>query len=194
MKKNKLVILLSLTLMLLVNNVVKADEGMWAPMLIGKNYAQMKKQGFKLTPKDLYDINKASLKDAIVSFGGFCTGELVSKNGLLFTNHHCGYDAITTKSTPEDNILDNGFYAANYSEEKPIPGLFVNFLVKMEDVSEKVFNATKGLSGSEKALKIQEISNQLSDEAKSGTNYDAYVRDFFKGNQYFLYVFEKYTD
>lgn len=194
MKKNKLVILLSLTLMLLVNNIVKADEGMWAPMLIGKNYAQMKKQGFKLTPKDLYDINKASLKDAIVSFGGFCTGEMVSKNGLVFTNHHCGYDAITSNSTPQDNILDNGFYAKNHAEEKPIPGLFVNFLVKMEDVTQKVLDATKGLDGEAKANKIAELSSELSEKAKAGTHYDAFVRDFFKGNQYFLYVFEKYTD
>jgi len=194
MKINKLVALLSLTFLIGVNSVAKADEGMWVPMLIGKNYDQMKKQGFKLTPEDLYNINKASLKDAIVSFGGFCTGELVSKNGLLFTNHHCGYDAITTNSTPENNILDNGFYASNYTEEKPIQGLFVNFLVRMEDVSKQVFDATKGLSGAEKSLKIQEISQQLSNEAKAGTNYETYVRDFFNGNQYFLYVFEKYTD
>ena len=83
---------------------VKADEGMWLPMLIGKNYEQMKKQGFKLTPEDLYSVNKASIKDAIVSFGGFCTGEIVSKNGLIFTNHHCGYDAAASNSTPENNI------------------------------------------------------------------------------------------
>src|SRR5690606_20505960 len=182
MKKNKLVILLSLTLMLLVNNVVKADEGMWAPMLIGKNYAQMKKQGFKLTPKDLYDVNKASLKDAIVSFGGFCTGELVSANGLLFTNHHCGYDAIVSKSTPADNILDNGFYAKNNDEEKPVPGLFVNFLVKIEDVTDKILKETANLSGEAKETKITELSNSISEQATKGTHYNAFVRDFYKGN------------
>lgn len=194
MKKNKILILLSLSFLFLIQYVAKADEGMWIPMLIGKNYEQMKKQGFKLTPEDLYSINKASLKDAIVSFGGFCTGELVSKNGLVFTNHHCGYDAIASNSTPENNILDSGFYAKNYSEEKPIPGLFVNFLVRIDDVTQKVMDATKGLNEADKALKIQEIGKQLSAEATAGTNYDAFVRDFYKGNQYFLYIFEKYND
>lgn len=194
MKKIKLFAVLSLAFLLLLGNLAKADEGMWIPMLIGKNYDQMKKQGFKLTPEDLYSINKASLKDAIVSFGGFCTGEIVSKNGLIFTNHHCGYDAITSKSTPQDNILDNGFYAKNYGEEKPIPGLFVNFLVKMEDVTQKVMDATKGLSDKEKATKIMEVGKSLAAEATKGTNYEAFVRDFYKGNQYFLYIFEKFND
>ena len=145
----KIFIALSLAITLLTSSIVKADEGMWIPMLIGKNYEQMKKQGFKLTPEDLYSINKASLKDAIVSFGGFCTGEIVSNKGLIFTNHHCGYDAIADNSTPQDNILDNGFYAKSFQEEKPISGLFVNFLVRMEDVTEKVNAAVKGVSESE---------------------------------------------
>src|ERR1700761_3469921 len=93
-------------ILLLTGNLVKADEGMWIPMLIGKNYDQMKKQGFKLTAEDLYNINKASIKDAIVSLGGgFCTGELVSAKGLMFTNHHCGFDAISANSTPQNDIL-----------------------------------------------------------------------------------------
>jgi hypothetical protein len=194
MKKIRFFAILSLSFLLLVGNIAKADEGMWIPMLIGKNYDQMKKQGFKLTPEDLYSINKASLKDAIVSFGGFCTGEIVSKNGLIFTNHHCGYDAIASKSTPQDNILDNGFYAKNFGEEKPIPGLFVNFLVKMEDVTQKVMDATQGLSDKEKAAKILEVGKSLAAEATKGTNYEAFVRDFYKGNQYFLYIFEKFND
>src|SRR5476651_947369 len=116
-------------ILLLTGNLVKADEGMWIPMLIGKNYDQMKKQGFKLTAEDLYSINRASIKDAIVSLGGgFCTGEVVSNHGLVFTNHHCGYDAISENSTLQNDILDSGFYAKNYSEEKPISGLYVQFL------------------------------------------------------------------
>ncbi|MGV8879955.1 MAG: S46 family peptidase [Sphingobacteriaceae bacterium] len=172
----------------------KADEGMWIPMLIGKNYDQMKKQGFKLTPEDLYNVNKASLKDAIVSFGGFCTGELVSKNGLVFTNHHCGYDAAASNSTPENNILDNGFYAKTFQEEKPIPGLFVDFLVRMEDVTSKVMAGIQGVDEAERAAKIQEIGKQLADEGVKGTHYEGFVRDFYKGNQYFLYIFQKFTD
>ncbi|MDO8993739.1 MAG: S46 family peptidase, partial [Daejeonella sp.] len=135
MKKVNYAVAMLLAFVLGFGNPVKADEGMWLPMLIGKNYDQMKKQGFKLTPEDLYSVNKASIKDAIVSFGGFCTGEIVSKNGLILTNHHCGYDAVASNSTVENNILDNGFYAKSYLEEKPIQGLFVRFLVRMEDVT-----------------------------------------------------------
>ncbi len=185
---------LFLSLAILFNSVAKADEGMWIPMLIGKNYDQMKKQGFKLTPEDLYSINKASLKDAIVSFGGFCTGEIVSKNGLIFTNHHCGYDAIASHSTPQDNILDNGFWAKSNVEEKAIPGLFVNFLVRMEDVTSKINAATAGLPEAQKAAKIEETGKQIAADAVKGTGYEGFVRDFYKGNQYFLYIFQKFTD
>ncbi|MCO4291635.1 S46 family peptidase [Solitalea sp. MAHUQ-68] len=175
-------------------NIVKADEGMWLPMLINKNYDQMKRQGFKLTAQDIYDINKGSLKDAIVWFGGFCTGEIVSDKGLILTNHHCGYDVIASKSTPQDNILDNGFWAKNHSEEKPAEGLFVSFLVRMEDVTAQVNAATKGLEGAEKAAKYAEVSKEIVAKATAGTGYEAFVRDMFKGNQYFVFVTEKYTD
>ncbi|UKJ06042.1 S46 family peptidase [Solitalea lacus] len=175
-------------------NAVKADEGMWLPMLINKNYDQMKRQGFKLTPQDIYDINKGSLKDAIVWFGGFCTGEIVSEKGLVLTNHHCGYDVIASKSTPQDNILDNGFWAKNLSEEKPAEGLFVSILVRMEDVTAEVNAATKGLSGAERAAKYAEVSKEIVSKATAGTGYEAFVRDMFKGNQYFVFVTEKFTD
>jgi hypothetical protein len=123
MNKIKITLLLFL-LTFIFTDLARADEGMWIPMLIGKNYDQMKKQGFKLTAEDLYSVNKASLKDAIVSLGGgFCTGEVVSDKGLLFTNHHCGYESISANSTPQNDILDNGFYAKSFAEEKPIPGL-----------------------------------------------------------------------
>jgi len=173
---------------------VKADEGMWLPMLIGKNYEQMKKQGFKLTPEDLYSVNKASIKDAIVSFGGFCTGEIVSKNGLIFTNHHCGYDAAASNSTPENNILDNGFYAKSFQEEKPIKGLFVRFLVRMEDVTPKVMSALVGVEEKDKAAKIAEISKKITTDATSGTTMEADVRDIYKANQYLLFIYERFND
>jgi len=175
-------------------NTVKADEGMWIPMLIGKNYEQMKKQGFKLTAKDLYNANGSSLKDAIVHFGGFCTGEIVSDKGLIFTNHHCGYDAIASNSTAQNNILDNGFYAKNYGEEKPIDGLFVRFLQRMEDVTAQVNEATKGLKGAEKASKMLEVFNAISKAAVTGPTIEANVKDFYKSNQFILFVYERFDD
>ncbi|MBC7743496.1 MAG: S46 family peptidase [Flavobacterium sp.] len=173
---------------------VKADEGMWLPMLIGKNYEQMKKQGFKLTPEDLYSVNKASIKDAIVSFGGFCTGEIVSKNGLIFTNHHCGYDAAASNSTAQNNILDSGFYAKSFTEEKPISGLFVRFLVRIEDVTPKVMAALAGVTDNQRASKIAEISKQIASGASAGTDSEAEVRDIYKANQFLLFVYNRFTD
>lgn len=175
-------------------NAVKADEGMWIPMLIGKNYEQMKKQGFKLTAKDLYNANGSSLKDAIVHFGGYCTGEIVSDKGLIFTNHHCGYDAIASNSTAQDNILDNGFYAKNYGEEKPVSGLFVRFLLKMEDVTDRVNAATKGLKGAEKDSKMTEVFNAIAKTAVTGPTIEANVKDFYKSNQFILFVYERFDD
>ena len=124
--------------MLFTSFLAKADEGMWLLSLINKNYADMKKQGFKLTPADIYNINKASIKDAIVIFGGGCTGEIVSNNGLLLTNHHCGYGSIQGQSTVEHNYLRDGFWAKNYTEEIPIPRLSVSFFIRIEDVSTQV--------------------------------------------------------
>ncbi|MGB4776682.1 MAG: S46 family peptidase [Daejeonella sp.] len=194
MKKNRLVAVCLLSLILFAGNIAKADEGMWLPMLIGKNYEQMKKQGFKLTPEDLYSVNKASIKDAIVSFGGFCTGEIVSKNGLIFTNHHCGYDAAASNSTPQNNILDNGFYAKSNAEEKPIQGLFVRFLVRMEDVTPQVMAALNGVSDKDRAAKIAEISKQIAADATKGTTQEADVKDIYKANQFLLFVYDRFTD
>ena len=176
------------------NKPVQADEGMWLPMLIGKNYDQMKKQGFKLTPEDLYSVNKASIKDAIVSFGGFCTGEIVSKNGLILTNHHCGYDAVASNSTLENNILDNGFYAKSFQEEKPIQGLFVRFLVRMEDVTPRIMSALNGIEEKDRAIRVSEISKEIIAEVSKGNKLEADVRDIYKANQYLLFVYERFND
>ena len=194
MDRFKYASLILLAFVLLLGQPVKADEGMWLPMLIGKNYEQMKKQGFKLTPEDLYSVNKASIKDAIVSFGGFCTGEIVSKNGLIFTNHHCGYDAAASNSTPENNILDNGFYAKSFQEEKPIKGLFVRFLVRMEDVTPKVMAALVGIEEKDKAAKIAEITKKITTDATIGTSMEADVRDIYKANQFLLFIYERFND
>jgi hypothetical protein len=180
---------------LVISNIARADEGMWIPMLIGKKYEQMKKQGFKLTPDDLYSINKASLKDAIVSLGGgFCTGEVVSGKGLVFTNHHCGFESISSNSTPQNNILDNGFYAKSYAEEKPIAGLYVEFLVSIADVTPQVLAALKGVSDADRGEKLEKIGKKLIEQATKNTRYRGAVSSFFKGNQYFLYLYDKFSD
>ncbi len=122
-----------------------ADEGMWLPILLGQQvYNDMVKKGLKLTKEQLYSINKASLKDAIIIFGGGCTGEIVSAEGLIFTNHHCGYDAIASASTLDNNYLQNGFYAKNKGEEIPT-SLSVQFLLRMEDVTAEVDRFIKGI-------------------------------------------------
>ncbi|MCU0447739.1 MAG: S46 family peptidase [Microscillaceae bacterium] len=172
-----------------------ADEGMWLLLLLGKKEADMKKKGFKLTAADIYNVNKASMKDAIISFGGFCTGEIVSKDGLILTNHHCGYDAIQSHSTVENDILSNGWWAKNRGEEKPSAGIFARFLVRMEDVTAKI-NAglTAAMTEPERAKKIKELSDQLTAEAIKGTHYTADVRNMFGGNEFYLFVYETFKD
>lgn len=171
------------------------DEGMWLPILLKKyNYDQMKKLGMKLKPEQIYDVNKGSLKDAVVWFGGGCTGEIISDKGLLLTNHHCGYGQIQSHSTVQDNILDNGFWAKSYDEEKPNPGLSVSFLVRMEDVSSKIMPQLMGLTAEQKENKLKELTGAIEKEAKGETHYETMVRPLFKGNQYILFVFERFTD
>ncbi len=172
-----------------------ANEGMWLPLLLNRNYADMQKYGLQLTPEELYSVNNSSLKDAIVSFGGFCTGEIISKNGLVLTNHHCGYGAIQSHSTVENNILQDGFFAKSYAEEKSNPDLFVRFLVRMEDVTDKV-NATMSdtMTEAERGQQLRVIGKKLADEATEGTKYDANVRAFYHGNEFYLFVYNTYRD
>ena len=180
MRKIKILALIGL---MLTSVVAKADEGMWLPFMLGRNYADMKKHGLKLTAEQLYSINKSSMKDAIISFGGFCTGEVISDKGLVLTNHHCGYDAIAEASTAEKNYLDNGFWAKNTKEEIAIPGLTATFVIRIEDVSKtinKELNAN--MTPKERAAKIAELSKTLTAQATEGTHYTAFVRDFFEGN------------
>ena len=161
-----------------------ANEGMWLPLLLNRNFAEMQKLGLQLTPEELYSVNNSSLKDAIVSFGGFCTGEIISPNGLILTNHHCGYSSIQSHSSVENDYLSDGFWAHSYSEEKPNEGLFVRFLVRMEDVSERVnTELTAEMTESERDAKIAEISKQIADEAATEENgYEAFVKSFYHGN------------
>jgi hypothetical protein len=178
-----------------MGNVARADEGMWLPFLIGRNYEDMKKHGLKLTQEQIYSINKSSLKDAVISFGGFCTGEIISGQSLILTNHHCGYDAIAGASTPEHNYLDNGFWAKSLKEEIPVPGLTATFMIRMEDVTAQITKElTASMTAEQRAKKIKEISDILTKDATNGTNYEAFVRDFFDGNEFYLFVKETYND
>lgn len=172
----------------------RADEGMWIPMLIGKNYAEMSRLGLTLSAEDIYSINNSSLKDAILHFGGGCTAEVISKEGLVLTNHHCGYDAIATLSTVQKNYLDNGFWAKNKSQELPAEGLSVMFLERMEDVTSIVKTSIGGATGKEFTKKFDAIAKELSDEAAEDGKYVANVKEYFGGNQFFLLVYKKYTD
>jgi len=163
MKKILLVVSLALSSLL-----ASADEGMWLPMLLGQQvYDDMVKRGLKLTKDQLYHVNKPSIKDAIVIFGGGCTGEIVSAQGLLFTNHHCGYGAIAAASSVQNNYLRDGFYAKTRADEIPSAGLSVQFLLRIEDVTARIDSAAKGLAGAERARKIADASAATSEYAKS---------------------------
>lgn len=172
-----------------------ADEGMWLPSLIKERISDMQKNGFKLTAEDVYSINQASLKDAIVHFGGGCTGELISEKGLILTNHHCGFGQIQSHSSLEHDYLKDGFWAMSMNEELPNKGLSVKFLVKMEDVTEKIL---KGYNSNMTEIQRIELVKTNSDlavkEAKENTHYDAKVESLYYGNQYFLFIYEIFTD
>ncbi len=176
-----------------------ADEGMWLLTTLNKTYPQMKKQGLKLTPEDIYNVNKASLKDAIVIFGGYCTGEIVSDKGLIFTNHHCGYGRIQAHSSVEHDYLTDGFWASSYEEELPNPGLYVKFLIKMEDVSEDVLRGVKEKYEYERRKEIiekniEKIEKKALKKYDKNKGYEAVVKSFYNNNQYFLVIYQKYTD
>ncbi len=200
MKLRTLVIALAMTLVL--PNAVRADEGMWLLSLIGKNYQDMQKAGFKLTPEDIYNINKSCLKDAIVGLGNagtpfwhFCTGEIISDKGLISTNHHCGYGKLQEHSSVEHDYLRDGFWAYSMDQELPNPGLTASILVRMEDVTDQVKKAlTDEMSESDRAAAIEKVSEQIAEEAVKGTQYSAKVKPMFNGNQFFLFVHIIYKD
>ncbi len=173
-----------------------ADEGMWLPLLLGQQvYNDMVKRGLKLTKEQLYSINKASIKDAIVIFGGGCTGEIVSSQGLIFTNHHCGYDVIASSSTLEHNYLRDGFYAKNFGEEIPGGQLSVQFLLRIEDVTTTVLDSLKGLKGAERAQVQARVINALNAKYSDAANdIEARISPLFKGNQFLVFVYQRYRD
>ena len=172
-----------------------ADEGMWLPMLLGQQvYNDMVKKGLKLTKEQLYSINKSSLKDAIIIFGGGCTGELVSSQGLIFTNHHCGYEAIANASSVEHNYLRDGFYATSKDQEIQSQ-LTVQFLDKIVDVTKEVEDALKDLAWADRLKKIPEVYKAITDKVADKENGLAgRIYSMFKGNQYIMYVYKTYRD
>ena len=174
-----------------------ADEGMWLPSLIHKlNINDMKKAGLELSADDIYSINSSSLKDAVVALDrGSCTAELISKDGLLLTNHHCGFGEIQSHSSVEHDYLQDGFWAMSRDEELPNPGKTVSFLIRVEEVTDKVLaDVNEGLTFDERNKKIGEVSKQLEKEAKGDTHYETYVRSFFNDNKYYLFVVETFRD
>ena len=176
---------------------VRADEGMWLlPYLEKMNIKDMKAKGLKLSAKDIYSANSASLKDAIVIFGGGCTGEVVSPEGLVLTNHHCGYSSIQALSSVEHDYLKNGFWAMNRGEEIPAPGLEVKFVRKIEDVTERVLGNVPDISGAEEREKIVDgnIEAVVKELKAENPGMTVIVKSYFEGNQYFAIVMEVFTD
>lgn len=190
-------ILLAVILLVLFGaQTLRADEGMWLPALISQRIGDMQKKGLKLSAEDIYSVNKASLKDAVMLFGGGCTGELVSAQGLLFTNHHCGYSYIQRHSSVEHDYLKDGFWAMNRSVELPNKGLTVSFLQYMKDVTAKVLQGySQGMSEKQRDSVVKANSKELIAEAvKNGKGLKANVEALYYGNQYFLFVFKVFTD
>ena len=191
----KKIVLLILALFCLKGVPALADEGMWVPALIQSRIKDMKAKGFKLTAEDIYSINRSSLKDAVLLFGSGCTGEVISDEGLFLTNHHCGYYFIGSHSSVEHDYLTNGFWAMNRSEELPNPGLTVSFLIRMEDVTDR---ALKGVGDempqAERDSMVKANAAGVIAKATAGTHYEAAVEPFYYGNQYFLFVYEKFRD
>lgn len=188
-------ILFAAVLLISMASRAVADEGMWLPLLLGKQvYDDMVKKGLKLTKEQLYQINKPSLKDAIIIFGGGCTGEIVSSKGLIFTNHHCGYDAIASASSVEKNYLRDGFYAKTTAEEIQT-SLSVQFLLRIDDVTKEVLDSLQGLTGTERVQKqaavLAAINKRLSNAAES---IETRVSSLFKGNQFLAFVYQRYSD
>ena len=189
-------ILTSIIIAVMATVSAKADEGMWLPSLISQRIADMQEKGFKLDAEDIYSINQASLKDAVMLFGRGCTGELISPEGLLLTNHHCGYSQIQKHSSVEHDYLKDGFWAMSREEELPNPGLSVSFLEKMEDVTDRVLEGyTPDMSEDQRVAIVQKNSDAIKAEAvAAGNGLRATVEALYYGNQYFLFLYRQYDD
>ena len=181
---------------MLAGQVSLANEGMWLPQLLGQlNEREMKSMGMKISASDIYNINKGSLKDAIVSFGGFCTAEVISDQGLILTNHHCGYDAIQEHSTIEHNYLMDGFWAKDKGAELPNPDLTATFIVRIDDVTTSVLSGVTGdMDEKTRQSAIDKNIARLRQEAKRESWQDVLIRPFYYGNKYYLFITETFKD
>ncbi|MFY7810266.1 MAG: S46 family peptidase [Flavobacterium sp.] len=193
MKKIKFGII---ALLLFLSNMTFANEGMWFLMHIKRlNHRDMQKMGLQLTAEEIYSINNSSLKDAIVQFNGGCTAEIISKDGLVLTNHHCGYDAIAELSSVENNYLRDGFWAKNRTEELKPKNLFVRFFVRMDDVSQRILAVTNhNMTELEREKAINQEIAKIQKEHDGGGKYTVSVRSFFQGNEYYYFVYEDFKD
>lgn len=192
----KRILIAALAFLTVVTKAV-ADEGMWLlPYLSQKNLSDMQAKGLKLSAEDIFSINQSSLKDAIVHFGGGCTGEIISNEGLILTNHHCGYGSIQSHSTVEHNYLRDGFWAMNKKEEIPTPGLSVTFIDRIEDVTDRILPQLNGtMTESERSGKVRELIQQIiKDLGELPAGTQASVREFSGGNQYLLFINKRYDD
>lgn len=186
----------TLTLGIIAETTASADEGMWLPSLISERIGDMQSKGFRLSAEDIYSVNQASLKDAVVLFGRGCTGEVVSAEGLLLTNHHCGYSQIQKHSSVEHDYLRDGFWALTRKEELPNKGLTVSFLERMEDVTSRVLEGvTPALTETQRDSIVKANTVRLVKEATSeGRGLRATVESLYYGNQYFLFLYREYSD
>lgn len=192
----KKIVLLLTAFLLVAPSKLKADEGMWFLMFIERlNQRDMEKMGLQLTAEEIYSINNHSLKDAIVQFDGGCTAEIISDQGLVLTNHHCGYDKIANLSTPEDDILTNGFWAKDKAAERPAKGLSVRFFVRMDDVTKRILSVVNDKMSEEDREKAinQEIA-KIQKENDGNGKYTVSVKSFFQGNEFYYFVYEDFND
>ena len=187
---------ITLALFLFVGLFVRADEGMWFLMFIDRlNHRDMQKMGLQLTAEEIYSINNSSLKDAVVQFNGGCTAELISKDGLLLTNHHCGYDAIAELSTPEHDYLTNGFWAADRSQELKPKSLYVRFFVRMDDCTKRILSkVSDNMTEAERDKIIRDEIALIEKENSEGGKYVVSVRSFFQGNEFYFFVYQDFKD
>jgi len=179
-----------------IGTALPATEGMWLPFLLSQlNEAEMQEMGMKMSAEDIYSVNRGSLKDAIVHFGGFCTGEVISEQGLVLTNHHCGLGAVRSHSSLEHNYVEDGFWAADRGAELPNQGLFVTFIVRMEDVTAAALAGVGAdLPENQRQAAVDRNLAGIVESADRASYQDAYVRPFYHGNQYILFVTETYRD
>ena len=192
----KKLLLSFIAILMLMPSFLMADEGMWFLMHIQRlNQRDMQKMGLQLTAEEIYSINNSSLKDAIVQFNGGCTAEIISKDGLVLTNHHCGYDAIAELSTPENNYLRDGFWAKNRGEEMKPKSLFVRFFVRMDDVTKRILGVVNNnMTEAEREKAINQEISKIQKENDGGGKYTVSVRPFFQGNEYYYFVYEDFKD